>query len=284
MDPLQVLLLIFIALSVGILTWVGVNLFSSGWQSYEEKYVEGAEQSLDAMFLSIPPQQILYLSVVSGLTAFVFLLIITGSLILSLPLSVAALFLPRFTLYALKKRRDRKFGDQLIDMLVNISNSLKAGFSLIQSFDMVRREMESPMSQEIGLMLQETRLGLSLDEALAHLLERMPSQDLDLIVSSISISQEVGGNLSEIFDNIASTIRERKRIEGKIDSLTAQGKLQGAVICALPFLVAVGLSFVNPELLEPLYTTPIGYILILTVIILEIIGVLIIKKIITIDV
>ncbi len=284
MLPLQIILLIFIAVSVGIFTWVGVSLFSTGWQSYEEKYVEGAEKSLDSMFLTIPPQQILYLSVLSGILTFFFLLVLSGSLILSLPLCVAALFLPRLILYVLKKRRDTRFNLQIVDMLVNISNSLKAGFSLIQSFDMVHREMDNPMSQEIGLMLQETRLGVSLDEALQHLIQRMPSQDLDLIISSISISQEVGGNLSEVFDNIARTIRERRRIEGKIDSLTAQGKLQGVVICALPFLVALALSFLNPEMIQPLYTTPIGYIIILVVLIMEVIGGLVIKKIVSIDV
>jgi tight adherence protein B len=144
--------------------------------------------------------------------------------------------------------------------------------------------MDNPMGQEMGLVVRETQVGVELSEALNHLYMRMPGQDLDLIISSILISREVGGDLTEIFDNIAFTIRERHRIEGKIRALTSQGKLQGAVILCIPPAMALALSYIAPSMVRPLYTTPIGWMLIGVVLILMAAGVYTIHKIVSIEV
>jgi tight adherence protein B len=171
-----------------------------------------------------------------------------------------------------------------VDALMNVSNSLRAGFSLHQAFEMVQREMGNPISQEFRLLNQELRFGVSMQDALNHLLERMPSEDLDLVATAIIISRDVGGNLTEVFENIAATIRSRHRLYGKIKALTAQGKWQAGLICSLPPLLGLAINYVNPEMMRYVYTEPEGWVLIAVIVILQVMGVFTILKIVDIDV
>ncbi len=194
------------------------------------------------------------------------------------------LALPKLLLWWLRKRRNERFDHQLVEALSNLGNSLKAGFSLPQGMALLAQEMDNPMRQEIALAVREMQLGVSMEEALQHLNERMPGEQLDLIVTSILISREVGGDLTEVFDNIGATIRERHRIEGKIKALSAQGKLQGFVICAIPPLFAVALSYLAPTLIRPLYTTLLGWMLMALVVVLMSAGIYTIYRIVAIEV
>ena len=141
---------------------------------------------------------------------------------------------------------------------MNLSNSLRAGFSLTQALELIHREMPNPMAQEIRLVCQELRLGVPLEDALNNLYKRMPSEDLDLMVTAIAIIRDVGGNLTEIFDNIAHLIRERQRIQGKIRTLTAQGRFQALIMCLLPGGICVGLYYIAPDLFAMLFHTGEG--------------------------
>jgi len=278
----------FILLLVGGATLLfgvsGVYLFSRGWESYEQKYVGGAAQTLDAMYLTIPPQHIAYLSLLCFVLLGGFLWILFGEPVVGLIGGIFGLPVPMITLRVLKHRRDKLFGIQLIDALVNMGNSLKAGFSLIQAFQLIEREMANPISQEFRLLNQELQLGQPLEEALDNLIKRMPGEDLDLVVTSVVISREIGGNLTEIFDNIAQTIRDRHIIEGKIRALTAQGKLQGIIMSLLPVAVGFAIHLVNPELLQPLYQTAMGWFMMVATALFILIGYFWIRKIVTIEV
>jgi len=265
--------------AVAIFVLVGVNLFTRGWTSYEEKYVEGAQRTLDSIWITMPVQNVAYLSVLSALVVGVLTFAASQNWILTGTVGLLGFLVPKFGLMYLKHRRDTKFAEQLVDALVNMGNSLRAGFSLPQALDLVQREMDNPMSQEMRLVVQEMRLGLSLEQALGHLAERMPSQDMDLLVTSIAISREIGGNLTEIFENIAGTIRERHRIEGKIKALTAQGKLQGYVISLLPLGIAFAINALTPDFLTPLYTTLPGALMLAAVVVFELLGLYFIHKI-----
>jgi tight adherence protein B len=144
--------------------------------------------------------------------------------------------------------------------------------------------MENPMGQEMRLVAQEMRVGVSMEDALHHLAERMPGEDLDLLITSILISREVGGNLSEVFDNIANTIRDRLRLQGKIRALTAQGKLQGIVVALLPVGIGLALNALNPAFFRPMYTTTMGASFLGAIVVLELIGAWFIRKIVTIKI
>ena len=270
--------------AVALFVYTGIQLFASGWQSYEEKYMQDAERSLDAIYLTIPPQHVVYLSVTCFAVLSLMWMWLFGSVIAGLIFGLMGLALPKLMLWWLKKKRDQKFDRQLVEALTNLGNSLQAGFSLNQGLELLAQEMESPMGQEIGIVVRELQVGVELEDALEHLYERMPSRDLDLIISSILISREVGGDLTEIFDNIAHTIRERHRIEGKIKALSAQGKLQGFVIVCIPPAMAVALSYIAPRMIEPLFTTPIGWVLMAVVVGLMGMGIYTIYRIVAIEV
>jgi len=262
----------------------GIQMFRKGWVGYEQRYIKDAERRLDDIYLTIPVQHLIYLSVL----CFVFLAMLAGSIfgsvIAGLLFGFAGLLAPEMLVRFLRQRRKLKFGMQLVDALMSISNALRTGFSLQQAFSLIQREMDDPISQEFRLLNTEMRLGISMEDAMNHLVERMPSEDLDLVVSAINISREIGGNLTEVFDNIADTIRERHRIEGKIRSLTSMGKMQAFVICSLPVLMIVVLNLITPELMRPLFSEPIGIGLLVLIGVLELTGILVIRKMVNIDI
>jgi len=282
--PHSIAAVVCAGLAVAIFAYVGATLFRRGWASYEQRYVAGAEATLDSMYLTMPQQHLLYLALLSAMILTVVFLVVTGQPMIAVPLGMAGLGLPMLVLRILKNRRDKLFNAQLVDSLMNISNSMKAGMTLPQAFDVLAREMPNPMRQEMRLLCQELRLGVEINDALKHLYQRMPSPDMDLVVTAIAITRDVGGNLTEVFDNIAHTIRERFRIEGKIRSLTAQGKLQAVVICILPFAIGIAMHYTTPGSMDALFTTWPGRILLLVALTILGIGIFIIKKIVTIDI
>ncbi len=268
-----------------VLLMYGLMAFlSKGFKTYEEKYVSGATRTLDAMYLTMTVQQILYLSFLSTLVVFIIFAVMTLNVVLAIFVGIAAFATPTIIVRFLKWRRDKKFGVQLEDALVAMGNSLRAGHSLPAAFELIARETENPMGQEMRLMVQEMRLGVTMEDALQHLLDRMPGEDLDILITSILISREVGGNLAEVFDNIADTIRDRHRIQGKISSLTAQGKMQGVIIGLLPVLIFLALNAWSPELMRPMFTHWLGWLMMAGVVVMEAIGVFMIWRIVSIKV
>ena len=195
-----------------------------------------------------------------------------------------AFITPAVVIYILKWRRDRKFGVQLVDALVAMGNALRAGHTLPAALELIAREMENPMGQEMRLVVQEMRVGVPMETALQHLHDRMRVEDLDILITSILISREVGGNLAEIFDNIADTIRERHRIDGKIASLTAQGKLQGGIIALLPVVITIFLHAWDPRFMQPMFQSWVGRGLLALVVVMLLVGAYTIYRIVSIKV
>ena len=187
--------------------------------------------------------------------------------------------LPRFWIGRRIGGRLKSFNKQLPDTIVLLSNSLRAGSSFLQSIELVSREGGPPMSEEMGRVVREVNLGLGMEEALANLVRRIKSDDLDLMVTAIGIQQQVGGNLAEILDTIAFTIRERVRIKGEINTLTAQGRVSGYLVAFLPIGLGAALNAINPAFMEPLFTQTIGRILIGVGAVMMTIGFLAIRKI-----
>jgi tight adherence protein B len=153
-------------------------------------------------------------------------------------------------------RRLKAFNEQLGDTIGLLANSLRSGYSLLQSMELVSRESTDPIGAEFKRVVREVGLGLSPQDALQNLLRRMPSDDLDLMITAINIQYEVGGNLAQILDTISHTIRERVRIKGEIQVLTAQGRVSGYIISALPLLIGVFISIVNPTYMNTLWAFP----------------------------
>jgi tight adherence protein B len=165
-------------------------------------------------------------------------------------------FLPRIWLNRRKSQRLKKFNGALADTITLLANSLRAGSSFLQSVEMVVRESEPPMSTEFGRVIREINLGLTLEQALNNMTRRVRSDDLDLMVTAIVIQAQVGGNLAEILDSIAYTIRERVRIKGEIRTLTAQGRMSGYVVGFLPIALLAIISVLSPDFVGPMFETP----------------------------
>jgi tight adherence protein B len=177
-----------------------------------------------------------------------------------------------------------KFDNQLVDAMTLVANSLKAGMNLVQAFEMVTREMGPPIRQEFAYVLQENRLGKSITQAFEDMKARVPSQDLALTINAMNIAQETGGVLSEVFLKIADTIRERNRIRRRIDTLTAQGRLQGIVMSLMPWAIGGVLYLMDPAMMKPMFNTLAGQGVLVAIVVLEILGWLVIRKIINIDI
>lgn len=181
-------------------------------------------------------------------------------------------------------RRLRTFNMQMLDTLLLLSNAIKAGYSLLQAMEMIARESPPPMGKEFSRVVRETGLGVTVEDALINMRNRVPSDDLDLMVTVVLIQRQIGGNLSEILDKIAHVIRERAKIMGQISTLTAQGRISGVVIGGMPIGLGFIISLINPGYINVLFTDPKGPYLIATGIVLEAIGFFVIWKIIDIEV
>ncbi len=191
---------------------------------------------------------------------------------------------PRWFASFRQKQRLKAFNDQLSDALNLMVNSLRAGYSTLQAMEVISREMPDPIAKEFGRVVLEIQLGVPFDTAMENLLRRMPSPDMDLIVTAMSIQREVGGNLAEVLDSISFTIRERVRIKGEISVLTAQGRISGYIVAALPFLLGGFLYLYSPDFFGPMVTDPCGWAMLGTALFLIVIGYIIISKIVNIEV
>ncbi len=191
---------------------------------------------------------------------------------------------PRLFVHFLYKRRVKRLDNQLVDTLTLMANSMKAGLSFLQAVEMVVRETPPPISQELGLVLKEQKLGTPLEQALENFSKRIPLKDVEMIVTAINVLRKTGGNMAEFFETIVTTIRERKRVEKKIKAQTAQGVIQGVILCLLPFALALVLYKIDPNFIAPLFTTVIGWIFIIIGLCLIAMGAFSIKKIVSIEV
>ncbi len=178
---------------------------------------------------------------------------ISSHIIVSLVLIVAGLWAPRIYITMARNRRLRAFNSQLADTIGLLSSALRSGYSLLQSMELVAREGPSPVSGEFERVVREVGLGLSPEEALANLVRRMQSDDLELMVTAINVQREVGGNLAEVLDTIASTIRERVKLKGEIRVLTAQQQYSGYIVGLLPVGLSLILFIINPTYMEAVF-------------------------------
>ena len=214
---------------------------------------------------------------------------LVGDLLFDTPLmgvvfGVVGFFAPRLYVDMRKRRRLNNFNDQLGDTISLLANSLRSGFSIVQSMETVANQLPEPMAGEFHRVTQEIGLGLHYEEALNNMLRRVPSDDLDLMVTAINIQGKVGGNLAEILDTIGHTIRERVRIKGEIRVLTAQQMLSGYILVALPLILGLVLYLINEQYIGRMFSDPCGWIMLGTAVIMIVSGFLIIRKIVNIEV
>ena len=176
-----------------------------------------------------------------------------NSIVIAILAGFIGLRIPRFYIRTMAKKRMQTFDAQLSDTLNLWVNALRSGYSVLQSMEAIATELPPPVSAEFERVVQEVRLGLSVEQALANMYRRVPSEDLDLVITAVNIQREVGGNLAEVLDTISYTIRERVRIKGEIRTLTAQGRVSGWIISLLPVVLGFILYLINPEYVSELW-------------------------------
>ena len=221
-------------------------------------------------------------TVVVGLIAY----IIQPNIISAIIGAVIGFFLPRFYVKRQQTVRLNKFNGQLGDMLNLMVNGLRAGYSTMQAMEAISRELPVPISDEFHRVVQEMQIGITMEKALENLLRRIPSEDLDFVVTAINVQREVGGNLSEILDTISFTIRERVRIKGEIRVMTAQVRSSGIVLSLIPVFLTLALWFISPEYISSFFDRGpfCGWLAVSTIILMILSGYFVMMKIADIEV
>ena len=286
MQPNTVVLIItvVIAVSAAMLAWFAVDLGTVTMARYRAQFTEKAKFQAQEFFLFVDPRKLflanLAIMALGGMATWG----LTGSFVLAVPAFFALAWFPRMLYAWLRKRRLRKFEEQLPDALMLLSGGLRAGASLSTALQQLVAEAQNPLAQEFSLMLREQRLGVTMEQSLSNLARRVPTQTTTLVVSAMRIASETGGGLAETLERTSHTIRSRLQMEGKIDALTAQGKLQAWVVGSLPVVLMLILNKMEPETMDMLWHTRIGWATLTVLAFLEFMGVYLIRKITSIDV
>jgi tight adherence protein B len=246
--------------------------------------LEEIQANLIKAHIFMRAEEFLGLTLVVGAAAYLIIYLMTKSAIIGFLAGLISIFLPGLIVNSKKKKRSMAMTNQLPEALNIISSGLRAGFSFPQAVSIVVREMEPPLAYEFSRVLRENRIGKPMDEALNDLLERVENDDLELLITALLIQRQVGGNLAEVLDGISHTIRERVRIKGEIRTLTAEGRMSGIILSILPLAAAGGFFLLNPDYIAILFREAIGIALVVAAVILQIIGIFIIRKIVNIDI
>ncbi|MPZ23826.1 MAG: hypothetical protein GEU28_09820 [Dehalococcoidia bacterium] len=248
------------------------------------EFAKRAELELERAAVPLRVAEYVLLRIASAFVLFMFGNLLFGGIIFAIPAAAVGYLLPRIWLSRKRSARISALNSQLPDTVQLISSSLKGGFALLQAFEAAADRVPQPMSSEINHMIKDIGLGSNIEEAIQAWCDRIPGPDLEILVNAILVQRTVGGNLGEILDNVGQTMRERIKLQGEIRALTAQQRLSGFVIGALPIALFVGLFFLNRDYISVFWEEPIGNALLAVALVMEVISFFVIKKILSIDI
>lgn len=275
---MSILIYIFILGSIILLTYEIEPLLLKKWKGIHKKRVEKSLAKLENAFIFTERKKINFIifiaPIILGILGWLIFNKVLG-LILGAGLGLA---LPSFTINIIEDRRKKMFSQQLIDGLMVMSSALKGGLSLTQSFEVLAEELPSPIGEEFSLVLREVKIGVTLETALERLAQRMPSEELELFISSILVARETGGDITKVFSRLISTIRERNQLKEKIATYTVQGKLQGIIMSVLPFVFVLWVYKFNPGHFDVMLQSQLGRGLLIGAVVLQILALILIKK------
>ncbi|MGV8984641.1 type II secretion system F family protein [Clostridium sp.] len=257
------------------------NLIPS--MKFSEKYHKKLEIELMKSDIPITVEELLVIKMLTSISISFLTFALLKDVIIVFFIFILIWNIPKVILSHRKKERINTFNEQLNEGTMIISNSLKAGYSFLQAVAAVSEETKDPFAKEFKKLLKEMSLGISEEIALKNMLNRIDSKDLLLIVNAILIQKDIGGNLSEILDNISETIRERQKIQNELKTLTAQGRLSGIIVMLIPIFLGITIYVLNKEYMMLMFTTPIGIGMIIAAVVNQILGLIMIKKIIKIE-
>lgn len=267
------------SISAGLFAWLFFLRIYEKLTYYKEVVSEMTTNKFSELFLFVDVSKYFYYYIGAVVIFPVIITELSGDFSLGVLSFFAVLFSPYLILKAMIKKRLKKFEQQLPDALIMIAGSIRSGASLPIALDNLVKESSPPLSQEFSLLVRERKLGLNMDTALENMERRLPLEDLSMFLSAVRISREIGGNLAETLESLAETIRRKLTMEGKIDSLTAQGKLQGIVMSSLPIFLMIALLKLEPAAMGMMFNTKIGWVVLVIIFLMQVLGFLAIKKI-----
>jgi len=273
---------LFIALA--IVAFIAINKSRSFYADYEEVYKETATTNMDDMFMFIDPHRLFMVNIIAIIVFPLLTILLFQSYIIAIALFLILAFGPFQVYKVMRNKRLKRFEHQLPDALTMITGGLSAGASLNMALEALVQEQPAPLSQEFMLFIREQRIGVEFEHSIRNMERRLPIQDFLMFTAALRISRDIGGNLGETLDTLADTLRRKVTMEGKIESLTAQGRMQGYVMTALPLFLGLLLSFLEPKAMGLMFTTPIGWATIAVIVVMEVLGYIFIRQVTNIDV
>tara|TARA_B100000768_G_scaffold181528_1_gene204915 strand:- start:3028 stop:3900 length:873 start_codon:yes stop_codon:yes gene_type:complete len=277
------LTVIFVFIGVAALTAASANSLQTFAKIYKDRFTETADIAASDMFLTMNPVVLFSLNMLALILIPTLVHSVFDIWVLTAGVGVILLVMPGFFWSRMRQKRLDKLEGQLPDAFLMISSGLQSGASFTMALEDMVRQAPAPLGQEFGLLVKRMRLGVPMEDGLIELEKRIPLASFVMASSAIRISREVGGNLVETINNMARTLRRKHEMEGKIDSLTAQGRAQGRFMTGLPILVGIALSFLEPEAMQQLYTTRNGLLILAGMIVMQIMGFVFIRKLTSID-
>ncbi|MBN2831607.1 MAG: type II secretion system F family protein [Candidatus Omnitrophica bacterium] len=272
------IIILFVLGAVVLITYSIFPYFLDKMKVWQEKQERVVAKEMDNMFYDKNPKNLtcLYfiLPFVLGIAGY----FIFHNFIFSIIGIVAGVAIPNFILKICFAKRKAKFADQFLDAINLLSSSLKGGLSLLQAFEVVVEEMPVPISQEFGLVVRENRMGVSFEESLEHLKKRMDIEELGLMVNSILVARETGGALTKVFSRLSVTIRDNRKLKENIKTLTLQGRLQGLIMSFLPIVFVLWVVSVDRNHFDIMLQNDLGRMLLIIAVILQIVGMFLIRK------
>ena len=272
------LVVLLIVAAILMLSFVVIPLLTSLIVSWQKKKEKSIEEQLEQLFYDKNPKAImrLYFILPPALALLGFLL--SKSIIFVLAGGLLGLAIPNFMLKIRDVQRRSMFNKQILDAIMVLSSSLKGGLSLLQALEVLVEEMPAPMNQEIGLVVRENRMGVTLEESLRNLDKRMELEELNLVINSILVARETGGDLTKVLSRLSTTIRDNRKLKESIRTLTLQGRMQAMIMSFLPFLFIWWVLSFNRHHFDIMFETDTGRTILAVGVILEVVGLILIRK------
>ncbi|HHJ14800.1 MAG TPA: hypothetical protein ENJ79_10595 [Gammaproteobacteria bacterium] len=266
------------------LMWLLLSASLQGYARYEQRFVEHAGSRLESLFLFLDARKVFMGNLLALLGVPVGVYVLTGSVPWVVVSVLGLLAAPKLAFARLEKRRRTAIRESLPDALAQIAAAMRAGATFISAAQIMVRETKGPIAQEFALFLREQKLGLTLEEGMDNLAERVDLEEMDMVATAVQVARELGGNLAEIFERLSDTLRRKLEMEGKINALTSQGRLQGWVVGLLPLFIMLALNNMEPEAMQALFGSILGWGFLGVIGVLTVLGGLSIRKIVAIDI
>ena len=280
----MIALIACVALAVALLVWLGQIYGARAYTAYRRFLTAHAHRQLSDFFLFLNPVQLWSFLCLLAAAVAVVVYVLAGTLFGSLAVGALVLAAPLHLLAYVRARRLARIDQQLPDFLMALAGALRSGVGLSTALRHIGDRTGAPLGQELGLLQREQRLGVSLQDSLLNLQRRVPTETLGLMVSALVIASQNGGSLGQLLEEMAATFRARLQLKGRIHALTAQGRLPAVIMASLPLLLGVALAWIDPDSMRGLWETPWGWGVLGLVLVLEGLGLVLIRRIVAIEV